>query len=124
MIISISKDGTKRRCIFTETALLVSAEEEKLIYELADETLKLKFKLAITFSDEGEENTTSGSLSDEGKTINITLHKWNSVAGVETTKAVEYTAKTTGKKVWIKFKTWADKKHNFRSFTLTVWGEE
>ncbi|MFH0893433.1 MAG: hypothetical protein V2A54_03265 [Bacteroidota bacterium] len=121
---SISKDGTVRRCVFSETVLLVNEEEEQLIYDIIDDKLKMKFQIAFTFCNEGSENSSSGNLSEDKKTINVTLHNWNSSNGVELKKALQYTTAETKKKVWIKYKTWADKKLNFRSFTLTVWGEE
>jgi len=122
MIISISKDGIKRRVIFNDTILLVDMED-KLLFSFKDEKLTFELTFNFIFSDEGEELTTSGNVSDNGKTVTMTLYKWNNSLGTEVTKPIELST-TTGKRIWIKFKTFAEKKNSLRSFHLTIWGEE
>lgn len=122
MIISKSKDGNNRRVICNENLILVDSEDS-LSFEVNDAKLNLDLTFNFTFSDDGEELRTSGTFSDDGKIVNITLHKWNNPAGAELTKPIELTT-TIGMRVWVKFKTYADKKNSFRSFHLTIWGEE
>ena len=94
----------------------------KLVY-FKDEKLQFELTLNFTFSDDGEELKTSGDLSDDGKTVNLTLHKWNNSFATEVTKPIELST-NTGERIWVKFKTSADKKNSFRTFHLTIWGEE
>ena len=122
MIIATSKDGYKRRVIFNDKVLLVDSEDI-LTISFIDEVLKLELTFNFTFSDEGEEFKTSGNFSEDGKIINLTLHKWDNSLGTELTKPIELTT-SNGKRIWIKFMTSADKKNSFRSFHITIWGEE
>ena len=122
MIKAISKDGIVRRVLLNDSVLLVDGED-KLSFYLKDESLQLEQTLNFTFSEGGEELKTSGTVQEDGKIINLTLHKWDSNLGTEVTKPIELSAKN-GKRVWVKFKTSANKKASFRSFHLTVWGEE
>ncbi len=122
MITAISKDGIKRRVIFNDTILLVDLED-KLSFSFKDEKLSFELTFNFIFSDEGEELMTSGTVSDDGKIVTMTLHKWNNSLGTEVTKPIELST-SAGKRIWIKFKTFADKKNSFRSFHLTIWGEE
>jgi hypothetical protein len=121
MIKAISKDGIERRILFNETILMVD-REDKLICNIKDKDLNFEFNFNVTFSDDGKELSTTGSSSDDGKEINITLHKWQGSVGTELTKPIEY--KVNDKRIWIKFKTTADIKNNFRGFHLTIWGEK
>ena len=122
MIIATSKDGYNRRVIYNESVILVD-REDKLSFHFTDEKLKFEVTLNYIFSDEGEEYKTTGNVSEDGKTITMTLHKWDNTLGAEVTKPIELSA-ANGKRIWIKFKTTADKKNLFRSFHLTIWGEE
>ncbi|WP_188050578.1 DUF6864 domain-containing function [Flavobacterium sp. GP15] len=122
MIIATSKDGFDRRVIFNDTILMVDSDDKLSVF-FNDEKLKLEMTINFTFSDDGEELKTSGNFSEDGKTINMTLHKWNNSLGTEVTKPIELST-NIGKRIWIKFKTSADKKLSFRSFHLTIWGEE
>lgn len=119
-ITSISKNGVKRVLIFNDTILLVD-REDSLIFKILDSTDNLSFNLNIHFSDDGKELSTTGKTSDDGKEIDITLHKWQSITGSELTKPIEF--EVNDKRVWIKFRTTADIKNDFRSFHLTIWRE-
>jgi hypothetical protein len=122
MITAISKDGFTRRVIFNDTIILVDSED-KLSFYFNDEKLKYELTFNFTFSDNGEELKTSGNVSDDGKAVNMTLHKWNHSLATEVSKPIELST-STGKRIWVKFKTSADKKNSFRSFHITIWGEE
>jgi hypothetical protein len=122
MIIATSKDGFNRRVIYNDTILMVDSDD-KLSFSFKDEKLKFELTFNFTFSEDGEELKTSGTVSDDGKIINMTLHKWSNSLGIEVTKPIELST-VSGKRIWIKFKTSADKKNSFRSFHLTIWGEE
>ena len=122
MITAISKDGFTRRVIFNDEILLVDSED-KLSFYFKDEKLNFDLTFNFTFSEDGEELKTTGNVSDDGKVVNMTLHKWNNSLGTEVTKPIELST-STGKRIWVKFKTFADKKNSFRSFHLTIWGED
>lgn len=120
MVYSKSKNGIKRKLLYNEFLLLVD-KEDHLSFEIKNDGLE--FTINFTFSSNGPENTTSGSVSDDGKVIDMTLYKWESTLGVESTNPIEFTRRNSTKRVWIKFKTSAESLKSFRSFHLTVWGE-
>lgn len=122
MIISIDKEGNKRRVFYNQNIIMVD-REDKLSFSVKDEPTEIDITLNFDFSDEGKELSTSGNISDDGKILNMTLFQWNNSVAAELTKPIEL-ATLTGKKIWMKFKTSADKKNSFRSFHLTLWVEE
>lgn len=122
MLTATDKNGISRRVIYNENALLVDGSDA-LSFKIKDDIVKLEFTLNITFSDEGKELSTTGKVSDDGKTFDMTLHQWDNSMGTELTQPIELST-STGKKIWFKFKTTADKKNSFRSFHLTIWVEE
>jgi hypothetical protein len=122
MLIATDKNGISRRVIYNENVLLVD-RGDTLSFKIKDDKVILEFTLNITFSDEGKELSTTGNVSEDGKTFNMILHQWDNSMGTELTQPIEL-ATNTGKKIWLKFKTTADKKNSFRSFHLTIWVEE
>ncbi len=122
MIISKSIDGYKRRVIYNQSVLMVDKEDE-ISFFVKDEKLNYETTFNFDFSNEGEELKTTGTISDDGKTINLTLHKWLNSLGTEVTTPIELST-NIGKRIWVKFRTTAEKKNTFRMFHLTIWGEE
>lgn len=120
MIKAISKDGVQRRILYNEEILMVD-REDTLIFHVYDKDINVEFNFNVSFSDDGKKLSTSGSTSEDGKEINITLHQWNDKLGSELTKPIEYSV--NGKRIWIKFRTTALVENNFRGFHLTIWGE-
>ncbi len=115
-----SKDGVIRRILFNENILLID-REDSLTFNIIDKELNLNFNFTINFSDDGKELSTSGNVSEDKTEIIMTLHKWQNTQGSEITKPIEF--KIQEKRIWIKFKTAAHLKNNFRNFHLTIWGE-
>jgi hypothetical protein len=122
MIYSISKDGIKRRAILNEEVILIDIDDS-LSFVINDVALNLDLTLNITFSNEGKELTTTGTVQDNGKVINMTLFQWNNSLGAELTKPIELSL-INSKRIWIKFRTAADVNTAFRRFSLTIWLEE
>ncbi|MFD2583406.1 DUF6864 domain-containing function [Pedobacter vanadiisoli] len=122
-VTATSTDGFKRRIIYNESILLVDIDDT-LSFSFHDEKLKITLTLNFTFSKDGEPLKTSGNLSEDKKTVNMILYKWDKLEGSEILKPVILTATQSGKKIWIKFKSSADVKNSFRFFHLTIWGEE
>ena len=122
MIISIDKEGNKRRVFYNQNIIMVD-REDKLSFSIKDEPNEIDVTLNFDFSDEGKELSTSGNITDDGKILNMTLFQWNNSVAAELIKPIEL-ATLAGKKIWMKFKTSADKKNSFRSFHLTLWVEE
>lgn len=122
MLIATDKNGINRRVIYNENVLLVD-RGDALSFKVKDDKIMLEFTLNITFSDEGKELSTSGNASEDGKIFNMILHQWDNSMGTELTQPIELVTNTE-KKIWLKFKTTADKKNSFRSFHLTIWIEE
>ena len=122
MLTATDKNGISRRVIYNENVLLVD-RGDTLSFKIKDDIDILEFTLNIIFSDEGKELITTGNVSEDGKTLNMILHQWDNSMGTELTQPIEL-ATNNGKKIWLKFKTTADKKNSFRSFHLTIWVEE
>lgn len=120
MLVATSKDGVKRRLLYNEEVILVDGSDS-LSFKIKDPIFAGTFN--FIFSDEGEELKLTGSSSDDGNILNITLHKWDNSLGAEITDPVE-TVASNQKRIWIKFRTFANKKSSLRSFHLTVWVEE
>ena len=120
MITSTSKDGYKRRLIFNETVLLV--DKEDVVSFLVKDGTNFETTFNFTFSDSGEKLKTTGNVADNGKVVNMTLFQWDNSLGSEVTNPIELKA-MNGKRIWVKFKTYADKGNSFRTFHLTIWGE-
>ena len=122
MVIATDKYGIKKRVVCNENILMVNIEDS-LSFIIKDSTTPFEFIINIEFSDEGKALSTSGTVLEGGKGINMTLHQWNDSVSTELTQPIEFNT-NFNKKVWIKFKTSADKKNSFRSFHLTVWIEQ
>lgn len=123
MIKATSREGIKRRVVYNEIVVLVD-DKDKLSFFVHDEKTHLEVTINFTFSNEGKKFTTDGHLSPDGKTLDITLHKWDGTFAVENTDPIVMTLERTQKRSWIKFKTSANKEKSFRTFQLTVWVEE
>lgn len=121
MIIATDKNGRKNRVVYNEEVLLMD-REDSVSFFVEDVGNEVNFTLNLTFSDKGKEYSTTGDISDDGKFINMTLHKWNNSIATELTKPIALQTKGN-KNVWIKFRTAADVKHSFRNVHLTVWIE-
>lgn len=122
IVIAENPDGTKRRIILNEDILLVN-RLDSLSFPIKDNFSPLGFTINISFSDEGEQFTTTGDVVDDGKTWNINLHKWDGPDEIELTNPIEGT-NSSGKKIWLKFKTKSNREKGYRSFHITLWIEE
>jgi hypothetical protein len=123
MIFATGTDGIRRRIILNENIILVD-RLDNLSFPIIDHTLELEFTINVSFSDEGDIFTTSGDVSDDGKTWHLILHRWDGDMDVEVTKPIESTTLKDNKKLWLKFKTRSNKKMSYRNFHITLWVQE
>lgn len=123
MITALSKDGKhKREVIFNEIILMLD-KYDSLSFEVKNETFEIDMKFNFSFSDSGDKYSADGTVTNDGKEVNLILHNWYSSFRAENTKAIELDLKN-GKKIWVKYGTSADEKQTFRMFHLTIWGGE
>ncbi|NQY30913.1 MAG: hypothetical protein HRT69_15775 [Flavobacteriaceae bacterium] len=120
MIITTNKNGITRKVVFNDSVLLVD-KEDVLSFELTEPKYEIPLKLNFTFSNEGDELTTSGETKDNGSTLNLTLHKWERPNGAELIDPIDF--KVDGVQFWIRFRTAAKSENSFRLFHLTIWKE-
>jgi hypothetical protein len=111
MVTATSTNGLKRRLILNSLSVYMSDVP-------TDETLTFNF----TFSDEGSPLTTTGSISKDGNSLEITLHKWNDRNGVYIIKPFELKT-TNGKLIWLMISVKFIDSTNTRIFHLSIWGE-
>jgi hypothetical protein len=117
-----TEEGLKRRIILNETVLMLN-KNDTLSFEVKDEKVRFKKTINFSFSNDGDELSTTGNVADGGKVINIVLHKWDNSVGAEITEPIELKTENN-KKVWLKFKTGAQSEYKFRFFNLTIWVED
>jgi hypothetical protein len=117
MIYSQSSEGVQRRLVFNEV-IMSPHRNESLSFQVTDPQ-NLMFTFNVSFSDEGEPNTTKGELQNNGNILNITLYKWNNSLGTEVSEPI--ILPLNGRTYLIKFKTWAEPQGHHRTFHVSVW---
>ena len=122
MVTITDKNGNSKRLIYNQHVLMLD-RFDALSFAIRDEIVSIELVLNINFSDEGKELSTSGSVSDDGKILSMTLYKWNTSASAELSNPIELSSTVTDKKIFIKFATTANIESSFRHFHLTVWAE-
>jgi hypothetical protein len=114
-------DGTKRILVFNKSVILVDSHD---VVSFAIEDPALMLTLNYTLSDEGDPLAAEVKLSEDGATLDNTLHKWESPLGVENLSPMVFTRRRDQKRIWIKHRVYATPEHKFRTLHVSIWVEE
>jgi len=119
MIYITNKDGNKKKLIYNENVLLTNIDD-MVSFHIQDLEIPVDFTLHVSFSEDGKEHSTFGNISEDNKALHLTLYKWNDQLGVELLEPM-WISTQSGEKIWLKLRTYADKKHSFRRVHVSVW---
>lgn len=125
MITTINKDNSKWRLIYNESVILLERVKKASFY-VTDEKINFKMNLDFVFSEEGEKYKTKIDISEDGFTATTTLYKWDPESDfghVENIQPLKLKTKA-GFNIWVKFRTQASNKNDFRNFQVSVWTDE
>ena len=123
MVTATSTTGIKRRLLLNKEVILVDSDDA-LSFKMDDDVLNEHLTFNFKFGPPTQVPlSTTGDISPDGNTINMTFNDWNEPSGISFVKPIELKT-IIGKTIWIQANVSLSAGSKTRIFHLSIWGEE
>jgi hypothetical protein len=120
-VYSIGEGGKRRDLIFNDTVLLIS-KSDKLVFDISTDIVT--FALEFIFTEEGEEFAGDSKVSDDGRVLTLTLHKWEHSSPLENTAPIVFPTNSNSHLLYLKYSSYSHPTLNQRTFNVSLWAEK